>query len=108
MLSAWPFKVDMHDIFQNDRIATLENINAIKVLIKSHRTLRNLAVNLDLLLNSLVFIDLYLTMKNPFYQREKRKKWFFLIAFLSMMTLLIYDIVHYSSYSGSIVALAFD
>jgi len=47
-------------------------------------------------------------MKNPFYQREKRKKWFFLIALISMITLLTYDIIHYRAYSGSIVALAFD
>ena len=67
MLSSWPFKVDMHNIFQNDKISTQENLNAIKIIIKSHRTLRDLTVNLDLLLNSLVFVDLYLTMKNPFY-----------------------------------------
>ena len=108
MLSTWPFKVDMQHIFTNDQISTQDNINAIKIIFKSHRTIRDLTVNLDLLLNSLVFIDLYLTMKNPFFQREKRKKWFFLIALISMITLLTYDIIHYISYSGSIIALVFN
>lgn len=47
--------------------------------------------------NSIIFIDLYLTLKNPFYPREKRVfsyKIFLLVVFLFSGTNILYSIIY--------------
>ena len=36
--------------------------------------------NLDLMMNTLIFMDLYFSLKNPFQTRNKRNKWYILMA----------------------------
>lgn len=62
-------------------------------------------MNLDLMLNSLVFIDLSWTLGNPFYPREKRKPLFGTMVSLFMIINLIYLIGHYMDEDGDLVAL---
>jgi hypothetical protein len=47
---------------------------------------------LSVYLNAVLFVDLYLTIKNPFFQREKRVKWYYIGAagVLVLMLLLYY------------------
>lgn len=50
---------------------------------------------MNLFFNSIVFIDLYLTLKHPFYPRESRAKYYwasgFVIIFLFMISYNIFD-----------------
>ena len=43
-----------------------------------------------LLFNSFLFIDLYLTLKNPFFPRQQRAKWFYLYSCLGFVIYLLY------------------
>ena len=40
------------------------------------------ALNLSVTLNAIVYLDLYLTLKNPFYDRKARIKWYWLIVII--------------------------
>ena len=48
---------------------------------------------MTLVINSIIFIDLYFTLKNPFYPREKRTKFYYLLL-IAMFTeqILVYVI----------------
>jgi hypothetical protein len=43
------------------------------------------ALNLSVTLNALVYLDLYLTLKNPFYERKARIKWYWLTTVIMLM-----------------------
>ena len=43
------------------------------------------ALNLSVTLNALVYLDLYLTLKNPFYERKARIKWYWLTVTIMLM-----------------------
>lgn len=60
---------------------------------------------MDIILNSLVFIDLNLTLKNPFYPREKRKPLFFLLCIIPLIIQLTQYFIHYHDYEGDMVEL---
>lgn len=45
--------------------------------------------HLNLLINSVIFIDLYLIIKNPFVPRELRMKWYLLFITTIMLLLII-------------------
>lgn len=57
--------------------------------------LYNMGIIGSLCFNSTVLIDLYLTLKNPFYPRGKRAKWYYLFCISVILsfsiTYLIYD-----------------
>lgn len=44
--------------------------------------------HLNLLVNTTIFIDLYLVIKNPFVARESRMKWYWL--FISLFTIFLW------------------
>ena len=79
----------------------------IRSYIISNRTQRSVFKNTDLMLNSLVFIDLSWTLQNPFYPREKRSPLFFGIAFASAFLNVVLQLTHYASFRGDIVELDF-
>ena len=44
--------------------------------------------------NAIIFVDLYLTLKNPFYPREKRTMYYYLLTACAMLTwIVIYFII---------------
>jgi len=45
----------------------------------------------------MIFVDLYLTIKNPFFAREKRVKWYYLGAGLIVLQM----ITLYAIYNGN-------
>lgn len=71
----------------------------------SSRVQRSVFKNTDLMLNSLVFIDLSWTLENPFYPREKRSPLFFGIALTSAFFNIILQMAHYSGQKGDLIDL---
>ena len=43
-----------------------------------------------MLMNTLIFIDLYFTLENPFYQRKSRKKWYFSLIVADILLNMIF------------------
>ena len=46
-------------------------------------------IHINLSLNSMLFIDLYLTLRNPFKPRESRVKWYFIFTTLMGLITII-------------------
>ena len=65
------------------------------------RIIRILTGNLELILNSIIIIDLYYTMRNPFVKRQSRVKYYVMFIAVCVIGLLAYYVVHYYNYMGS-------
>ena len=44
--------------------------------------LYTVAIVMSLVINSIILVDLYLSLNNPFYPKYKRAKWYYLIITL--------------------------
>mmetsp|Transcript_20690 Transcript_20690/g.31680 ORF Transcript_20690/g.31680 Transcript_20690/m.31680 type:complete len:125 (+) Transcript_20690:633-1007(+) len=55
------------------------------MLVRNWRTITILSIFIALGTMSIVFFDLYLTLKNPFYPREKRKPYYYTYMFILMV-----------------------
>ena len=105
-LITWPFGFVNAPVQEYVELNELQlTYQTMKSYIISNRIQRVLMLNLDLMLNSLVFIDLSWTLGNPFYPREKRKPLFGTFVSVFMVTNLIYLIGHYSGENGDLVEL---
>ena len=64
-----------------------------RMLIRIWNTISVLSIFLSLIMSSVVFLDLYFTLKNPFYPREKRNPYFILFTLILMgaSTLIVYQ-----------------
>ena len=51
-----------------------------------------------LLVNSIIYIDIYLIIKNPFYLRTKREKIYYLTLILMFACLTAYTVKEVSNY----------
>ena len=61
----------------------------LEYLNKSYKLITIMATNGCFALNAVVFVDLYLTLNNPFYPRNKRVIYYYLFTFVVMMVVLV-------------------
>lgn len=105
-LVTWPFALVIAPMRRFVGLQELQLTYAtMKSYIISNRIQRVIFLNLDLMLNSLVFIDLSWTLENPFYPREKRKPLFGSFVVLNVIINLSYLIGHYRGEDGDLVEL---
>jgi len=48
------------------------------MLLKNFRMFLIVCVQMTFAINSIIFLDLWLTLRNPFYPRGRRAKWYYL------------------------------
>ena len=74
----------------------------LKKLIVSWKVLFATLLQLNIVTNGLIYIDLYLTLKNPFYPRSKRAiKYYFILLFVFLMS----SSVSYYTYTSKTITL---
>ena len=62
-----------------------DNINSFTIVVYGQTYLQLISQLLSFYLNFLILIDLYLSITNPFKNRNKRIKWYFVGAFVMMV-----------------------
>lgn len=77
------------------------NVLSFELAVYTFRTMRSLISNLELIMNSIIIIDLYYTLRNPFRRRESRLKYYNVFIVCVLVALTSYYVVHYSKYPGS-------
>ena len=69
---------------------SMENVyNNLLRLQLSQKSIYEFSAFMNLFFNSIVFIDLYLTIKNPFYPREHRSKFYWLLTLIIFLSFSI-------------------
>lgn len=63
--------------------------NTIKLFINFNKVIFFASTQFSMVVNSLILIDLLLSLLNPFYPRRKRNKYYMIIMFLSFIYVLI-------------------
>jgi EamA domain-containing membrane protein RarD len=66
-------------------MSQLDRLRVLVLMMKNNIILTSIFGMAQYIANTLIFADLYLTLKNPFYPRENRKYKYFLIITLLML-----------------------
>ena len=72
-----------------DATSPKEVYSALVLLNLMEKYLYTVGIIANLVFNSIILIDLYLTLKRPFYQRENRAKWYYAFAFTVLIAFSI-------------------
>ncbi len=70
---------------------------ASNILIYGWCVLKVLFLNINIILNSLVFIDLFLTIRNPFYPRKRRMTSYSFIVIAVIVSTIAWVIWSYNT-----------
>ena len=66
-------------------MSQLDRLRVLVLMMKNNIILTSIFGMAQYIANTLIFADLYLTLKNPFFPRENRKSKYFLIITLLML-----------------------
>ena len=76
--------------------------NKFQSIYISWKVVSYISIYLNLAANSLIFIDLYLTIRNPFYARQRRAKWYTLFFLAILAAITVMTAISINSYGTSL------